>query len=116
MLGLIPLVYMFILYAKFILKTHRVEFDDEFLYVIHKKGDILIPLENICSVEIVSLGGVYKVNLYYEDILGSYFYFKPSVLYPLNYKSKDALVDLLRDKIDHAKRTPKYSTHNRLPS
>jgi hypothetical protein len=32
--------------------VHQVEFDDEFLYVIQKGQDILIPLENIKEVEI----------------------------------------------------------------
>ena len=51
-------------------KVFHVEFDDEFLYVIQKQQDILIPLENIKDVEIVSLGGVYKVTLYAKDQLG----------------------------------------------
>jgi membrane-bound acyltransferase YfiQ involved in biofilm formation len=44
--------------------VHRVEFDDEFLYVIQKGQDILIPLENIKEVDIKTLGGVYEVELF----------------------------------------------------
>jgi hypothetical protein len=49
------------------------------------------------------VGGVYKVNLYHPEQLGNYFYFKLSLFYPLNYQSKDALVNVLRKNIDLAK-------------
>ncbi|MBL7876076.1 MAG: hypothetical protein JNL53_10450, partial [Cyclobacteriaceae bacterium] len=73
--------------------VHRVEFDDEFLYVIQKGQDILIPLENVKEVDIKTLGGVYEVELYQAEQLGKKFYFKPSLLYPFNFKKKDALVN-----------------------
>lgn len=84
-------------------KLQQVSFDDEFLYVFRKEQDFVIPLENIESVEIESLGGTYKVNLYHAEQLGDHFYFKTSLLYPLNYKSKDRLVNVLRSKIESAK-------------
>jgi hypothetical protein len=50
--------------------VHRVEFDDEFLFVLQPGQDILIPLENIKEVEIKSLGGVYEVELFNPEQLG----------------------------------------------
>jgi hypothetical protein len=99
------LIYGYWLYSliRILDKLKKVEFDDDYLYVIGKTSDILIPLENIESVEIVTIGGVYKVNLYFEDSIGKYFYFKPSIFYPMNYQTKDRLVNLLRERINHAK-------------
>jgi len=82
--------------------VHRVEFDDEFLYVIQKGQDILIPLENIKEVDIKTLGGVYEVELFQAEQVGKKFYFKPSLLYPFNFKMKDELVNVLRRNINRA--------------
>ncbi len=97
-------------------KVYHVEFDDEFLYVIQKQQDVLIPLENIKDVEIVSLGGVYKVTLYAKDQVGDLIYFKPSLLYPFNFKTKDKLVDVLRHNIDLAKKKVHVLQRNALMS
>jgi hypothetical protein len=96
--------------------VHRVEFDDEFFYVIQKGQDILIPLENIKEVDIKSLGGVYEVELFNAEQLGKTFYFKPSLLYPFNYKRKDALVNILRSNINRALRKKQHFQANALHS
>lgn len=85
-------------------KLHYCFFDDQYLYVHSLQPELIIPLENIESVEIVTLGGTYKVNLYHAEQLGKEFYFKTSVLYPLNYQSKDELVNELRTAIEAARR------------
>ncbi len=97
-------------------KLEHVEFDQEFLYVVKSRVDYVIPLENIESVEIVSLGGVYKVNLYRPEQLGSNFYFIPSLFCPLNYKTKDLLVNHLRRNIDLAKKKKTSLPYNALMS
>jgi hypothetical protein len=96
--------YLFYRLVNTMAKLYRVEFDNEYLYVLRKKNDVLIPLANINSIEIKTLGGIYKVNLSYPDVLGNRLYFKPSLLYPFNHKKKDALVNVLRDKIVQAKK------------
>lgn len=105
--------YMMLRIANRLQQTY---FDDEFLYVYQKQQDYVIPLENIESVEIESLGGVYKVNLYHPEQLGKEFYFKTSLLYPLNAKKKDALVNVLRKKIDLAKSKRQVYQRNALMS
>lgn len=97
-------------------KLNRVEFDDEFLYVIRKNQDLIIPLENIESVEIATIGGVYKVNLYHADQLGKEFYFKQSLWYPFNYKCCDDLVNVLRSYIGQAKNRIRTMPTNALHS
>jgi len=109
-------VYIFFRLMKMTAKLHRVEFDQAFLYVILKNQDIVIPLENIESVEISTIGGVYKVNLYNAEQLGDHFYFKLSLFYPLNYQSKDALVNVLRKSIDLAKTRRQEIPRNALHS
>jgi hypothetical protein len=109
-----PVVWGFMIYTWFKahIKVFKVEFDDDYLYVLKRTGDVLIPLENIKDIAMKTLGGMWRVELYYEDIIGNHFYFKPSLLYPLNYKSKDKLVNLLWEKIESAKRNrPRIQTN-----
>lgn len=108
--------YVIYVWLKAHAKVYRVEFDDDYLYVIRKKQDILIPLENIKDIEMKTLGGMWRVDLYYADVLGDHFYFKPSLLYPLNAKSKDALVNVLWKKIELAKTRKQVFQRNALQS
>ncbi len=97
-------------------KVFKVEFDDDYLYIIKRNQDILIPLENIKDIEMKSLGGMWRVDLMYADVIGDHFYFKPSLLYPLNFRSKDELVNLLWKKIEVAKTKKQYFSTNALTS
>lgn len=97
-------IWLLIKLLKGVAKLHRVEFDNDYIYVLKKKQDLIIPLEHVESVEIASLGGLYKVNLYHADQVGKEFFFKQSLWYPLNYKRCDDLVNVLRRNIDVAKR------------
>ena len=113
-----PFIWFFLIYSWFKahIKVYRVEFDDEYLYIIRRKGDVLIPLENVKDIEMRTLGGMWRVDLYYADIVGDHFYFKPSLLYPFNYKSKDHLVNLLWKKIEMAKSKKQQISPNALHS
>ncbi|MBX2894177.1 MAG: hypothetical protein KF763_01950 [Cyclobacteriaceae bacterium] len=104
------------LWIKMNRNVHQVEFDDEFLYVIQKGQDILIPLENIKDVDIKTLGGVYEVELFQAEQLGKKFYFKPSLLYPFNFKKKDELVNVLRRNINRAYQKKQEFQRNALHS
>jgi hypothetical protein len=103
-------------YIKINRKVFHVEFDDEFLYLIRRDSDILIPLENIKSVDLKTMGGLYEVKLYHPEVVGDLIYYKPSLLYPLNYKSKDLIADVLREKIEIAKKRPIEFQKNALLS
>src|SRR5690348_14899554 len=63
-------VYFFFRLMRMTSKLYRIEFDHDFLYVLLKNQDMVIPLENIESVEISTIGGVYKINLYNPEQLG----------------------------------------------
>jgi hypothetical protein len=109
-------VYFFFRLMKMTSKLYHIEFDNNFLYVLLKNQDMVIPLENIESVEISTVGGVYKINLYNPEQLGDHFYFKMSLFYPLNYQSKDELVNILRRNIDLAKARKSEFARNSLHS
>ncbi len=111
-------IFLYLIYKwiKLNRNVHRVEFDDEYLYVIQKEQDIMIPLENIKEIDIKTLGGVYEVELYHPEQLGDKFYFKPSLLYPFNFKQKDSLVDILRRNINLAQARKKTVPTNALHS
>lgn len=96
--------------------VHRVEFDEDYLYVILRGQDMLIPLENIKEIDIKSLGGVYEVELFAAEQLGKKFYFKPSLLYPFNYKKKDERVNVLRKNINKAQLRKQQFQTNALHS
>lgn len=97
-------------------RVYQVEFDEAFMYVQQKGHDVLIPLENIKDVNLISVGGVYKVELYSPETFGDYFYFKPSLLYPLNHKKKEAVVDVLWASIEKAKKRKQVIQRNALMS
>jgi hypothetical protein len=109
-------IYVFFRLMKMTSKLYRVEFDNDFLFVLLKNQDMVIPLESIESVEISTIGGVYKVNLFNPEQLGDHFYFKMSLFYPLNYQSKDELVNVLRRNIDMAKARKSEFIKNALHS
>ena len=83
---LMPFNFSYLVYVWWLVnrKVYHVEFDADFMYVIQKNQDVVIPLENIKDVTLISLGGVYKVELYVKELFGDTFYFKPSLLYPFN--------------------------------
>ena len=115
---LIPLNLSYLLYAWFVVnkRVYYVEFDDEFMYVVQKGHDLVIPLENIKDVNLVSMGGVYRVDLYAKELFGDKFYFKPSLLYPFNHKKKEAVVDILWANIEKAKSKKQHFQRNALHS
>jgi hypothetical protein len=113
-----PLLYGYVMFIWFWVnqRVYHVEFDDDFLYVMQSTQDLLIPLENIKDVNLVSLGGVYRVDLYAKETFGDKFYFKPSLLYPFNFKKKEAMVDILWANIEKAKRKKQHFQRNALHS
>jgi hypothetical protein len=108
--------YLIYRYIRMNRKVFHVEFDDEFLYLIQQEADILIPLQNIQDVELKTFGGLYEIKLYSPEIVGDRIYYKPSLLYPFNYKSKDAIADQLRLNIERAKRKREVVLKNVLMS
>jgi hypothetical protein len=110
------LVNFFLLWWHSHRKLFQIEFDEDFLYVGQGNQDILIPLENIKDVNLISVVGVYQVDLYSKETFGKKFYFKPSFLYPFNHKESEALIDVLWANIEKAKRKKQDFQRNALMS
>ena len=111
-----PYTYLIYSYIRINRKVFHVEFDDEFLYLIRKESDVLIPLQNIKDVTLKTMGGLYEIQLYHPEAVGDKIFYKPSLLYPFNFKSKDRIADILRDKIEAAKKRPDVIQKNALMS
>lgn len=113
-----PFYYGYFLYLwwKLNQRVYHVEFDQEFMYIAQRDQDLVLPLENIKDVNLVSIGGVYKVELYTKELFGDTFYFKPSLWYPFNHKNKEAMVDILWANIEKAKSKKQHFQSNALHS
>ena len=101
-------------------RTYRrikpVEFDRKFLYVTELGFDILVPLDNIKEVEIKTLGGIYKVTFFDPIQSGREILFKPSLIYPLDFKNQDEKVNKLRAYAWSAKQNREAIPKNALTS
>jgi hypothetical protein len=109
-------IYSFVILWRMSNKLQRISFDDRFAYIQLKGQELLIPLENIRDVELKTMFGTYEITLYTPEQLGDKFYFKVSLLYPLNHKSKETLIDRFWAAIERAKRKKQDFQRNALMS
>jgi hypothetical protein len=86
------------------------------VYYDRKGYEVQIPFEEIKSVEIMTISGIYKINLFDPSQDGSVIRFKTSLWYPFNFKKQDGKVNELRDKIDTYKRKISERNMSELPS
>jgi len=111
-------VYAFLLFKviKHINKIKNISYDDSSIYYTKDNYEVQIPFEDIKSIDIKSLDGVYEINFHAPTPDGDRLFFKTSLWYPLNFQRQDDKVNDLRDKIDRYKKTlPGYNL-NELPS
>ncbi len=80
-----------------------VEFDCDFLYVKESGYEVIVPLDNIKFVEIRNVSGIYKVAFFDDIQSGREIFFKPSMIYPLDFSKQDAKVNILRSNIRKAR-------------
>lgn len=99
-----------------ILKIKNVSYDDSSVYYDRKGYEVQIPFEDIKSVEIKTISGIYKINLFDPTQDGSVILFKTSLWYPFNFRRQDEKVNVLRDNIDTYKRKIQERNMTELPS
>jgi len=94
-----------------VISLKNVSFDDYSIYYDRNDYEVQIPFSEVKNVEIMSLDGVYKINLFQPNQDGKVIYFKTSLWYPLNFKRQDEKVNELRAMIEKYKRNlaPNYS-------
>ena len=88
-----------------IVKIKNVSYDDSSVYYNKKDFEVQIPFEDIRDIEIKTISGIYKINLYSPSQDGSSIMFKTSLWYPFNFNKQDEKVNELRALIDRYKRT-----------
>ena len=111
------LVYLqFHMYYPMFLKLRNVSYDESSVYCDKEGYEVQVPFEDIVSIEIKSLTGIYAIILA-DPIQGEkLIFFKASVWYPFNFQKKDEVVEELRKKIDRYKRTMPEHNFAGLPS
>ncbi len=115
-------VFMLAVYGYFawiavpaVLKIKNVSYDDSSVYYDKKGYEVQIPFGDIRDIEIKTLTGIYKINLYEPTQDGKSILFKTSLWYPFNFKRQDEKVNELRDKIDNYKRKLRPANREELP-
>lgn len=107
---------MIYLSARHIKKIRSISYDQSSIYYVKNDYEVQVPFENIKSIEIVSIDGVYAINFYHPVQDGEKIFFKTSLWYPFNFQKKDDEVNILRDRIDRYKRTLPEKNFAGLPS
>jgi len=86
----------------------QMSYDESAIYVAQESGDLVVTYEKIKNVELKSLDGIYKFELF--D--GQVYYCKPSMWYPFNYPKVDAELNKIRNYIKNYK--SKYWTEQEV--
>jgi hypothetical protein len=113
-----PLIWIYLAFKSIsmISNLKSISYDDSSVYYQKDDFEVQIPFEDIKDIEIKTLTGIYVINLYRPAQDGDKIWFKTSMKYPLNFKKKDAEVNILRDKIDRYKRSLPEKNYRQLSS
>jgi hypothetical protein len=103
------------MYYPMFLKLKNVSYDDGSIYYSKKGYEIQVPFEDILSIELQSLTGIYGIKLISPSQGEKEIYFKASAWYPFNFQKKDEVVDELRQKINRYKRMLPEQNFSVLP-
>ncbi len=111
-------IYIWLAYKTIpaILRIKNVSYDHSSVYYDKKGFEVQIPFEDIKDIEIKTISGIYKLNLYDPSQDGSSILFKTSLWYPFNFKKQDEKVNELRGKIDKYKQILSERDIVELPS
>lgn len=111
-------VYVMIAYRAIpaIIKIKSISYDNSSIYYVKKGYEVQVPFEDVRDIEIKTISGVYKINLYSQSQDGNSIMFKTSLWYPFNFKKQDKKVNELRDRIERYKRTLPEKNFSELSS
>ena len=115
-LGFVSIYLCLNIFTQFVFRLKNVSYDDSSVYYTIKGYEVQIPLEEIRDIEIMTISGIYKINLNEPAQDGSVIRFKTSLWYPFNFRRQDEKVNELRDKIDRYKKTLPEKNFAGLPS
>lgn len=111
------IIYLqFHIYFGLFLKLKNVSYDESSIYYNKENYEVQVPFEDIASIEIKTITGIYGIKLFRPSQGNKEILFKTSLWYPLNFQKKDDMVNVLRDKVDRYKRTLPERNFAGLPS
>lgn len=108
--------FQFHMYFPMFLKLRNVSYVESSVYFSKNGYEVQVPFEDILSIEIKSITGIYAIILAKPAQAEQQIYFKASAWYPFNFQKKDEVVNELRDKIDQYQRTLPEKKLTVLPS
>jgi hypothetical protein len=115
-LSLVSIYLPFHIYYPMFLNLKNVSYDDSSIYYNKKGYEKQVPFEEIKSIELKSVTGIYGIYLITPTHGRNELFFKTSLWYPLNFQKKDASVNELRDRIDKYQRALPGKIFKGLPS
>ena len=85
-----PLAWVFLLYRAYLInkKLYHVEFDEDFLYVVRRDADLLVPLENIKDINLISMLGHWEIIFYNAEQLVDKNLFQAFAFISVQFKNK----------------------------
>lgn len=104
------------IYYGLFLNLKYVSYDEGSIYYNEDDYEVQVPFEEIRSIELQSITGIYSIKLLLRSQGRTEIYFKASLWYPFNFQKKDEIVEELRNKIDRYKRTLPEKNLSVLPS
>lgn len=115
---LVPIIIylQFHMFYPMFLKLKNVSYDDSSIYYSENSYEIQVAFEDIQSIELQSVTGIYGIKLMNPSQGEKEIYFKASAWYPFNFQKKDEVVDELRQKINWYKRKLPEQNYSALPS
>lgn len=87
-----------------VLRLKNVSYDQYSVYYDRDDYEVQIPFNEIKNIDIMTIDGIYKINLFHPNQDGKTIRFKTSLWYPLNFKRQDEKVNELRAMIEKYKR------------
>jgi hypothetical protein len=104
------------IYYGLFLNLKDVSYDEGSSYYNEDNYEVQVPFEEIRSIELQSITGIYSIKLLHRSQGRTEIYFKASLWYPFNFHKKDEIVEELRNKIDRYKSTLPEKNVSALPS
>lgn len=83
------------------------KYDNANFYVALKDMEIIIPFEDTKGIEILTIGGVFELELINPSQLGDKILFKPSLAYPLGFEKTDKQIAAINSRIKRLQKQKK---------
>lgn len=103
------LIYAMVMWSIRISKmplVKSISYENDQFYLQLKNMEIVVPFEDTKGIGIKTLDGIFELELTNPSQVGKQILFKPSLLYPLNFKKVDNEIARINHQIKKCKRNP----------